>query len=73
MHIVGFYYIKHLKSGKDERRLLCATTPPYFAKDRYNALVPWVAEPTIPSIMERINHPALQPAAGKKKSKKKGK
>lgn len=70
MHIVGYYYIKELKAGVEERRLLCKSHPPYFAKDRYDALVPFVREPTIPDIMARIEHPELVQAKSPKKGKK---
>jgi hypothetical protein len=72
MHIVGYYYIKPTKKGP-ERRLLAQSHPPYFAKDRYNVLVPWVGNPTVPSIMAKIEHPALMPATTKKAKKAKKK
>lgn len=66
MHVVGYYGLKTLtkkKKGKDNeevkekvevRRLLVQPAPPYFAKDRYDALGKWVDNPDMPTIIDMI-------------------
>src|SRR5882757_6786209 len=53
MAIVGYLSVKKGKEGKF-RRLMCETDPPYFGKDRYDCLTPYVNNPTIPMIQEKI-------------------
>lgn len=67
MHIVGYLGLRRRKETKEEfRRLLTKRTGPYFAKDRYNVLVPYVDEPTMPEIDSRVNNtPKPRPAAKK--------
>jgi hypothetical protein len=60
MHVVGYLSKRKVKRGEEKievRRLLCERTGPYFGKDRYDVLVPYVQEPTMPEIIRRIGQP----------------
>lgn len=54
MHIVGYLSVRKTKEGEKYRRLLCETDPPYFGKDRYDVLVPYVNRPNMAEITKRI-------------------
>lgn len=64
MHVVAYLSVRRKKETKEEfRRLLAKRTGPYFGKDRYNVLVPFVDNPTMPEISARINNqPKKTPA-----------
>lgn len=58
MHVVGYLAEVKLKDGSEIRRLRTRKRGPYFAKDRYDVLVPYVDNPTMPEIDRRIaNNP----------------
>ena len=58
MHVVGYLSIrKSAKTQQKQRRLLTETQPPYFAKDRYNVLVPYLSNPNMVEVTERIGQP----------------
>lgn len=68
MHVVGYLARRKVKSkGSAEavevRRLLCEKTGPYFAKDRYDVLVPYVDSPNMPAIANRIGQPPVNRVA----------
>lgn len=68
MHVVGFYQVRKAKTGENagerQRRLLCENTPPIFAKDRYDVLIPYVVNPTMDVISKKIGQP-ISPRATK--------
>lgn len=79
MHCVGFMRPRTINKGKEDqrkvRRILWEqmvdpkSDTIYFAKDQFNALVPWTDDITIPGIMERIKgEPAAPNGRRKRKS-----
>lgn len=56
MHIVGYLSEVKLKDGAEVRRLRTRRRGPYFGKDRYDVLVPYIDSPTMPEITARIDN-----------------
>lgn len=74
MHVVGYYGKRMVGKGderREVRRMLFQNTPPYFAKDRYDALGRYIDEPTMPLIEGLIDGSAEHPHAAKKTAAKK--
>jgi phage nucleotide-binding protein len=71
MDIVAYYAVRVDKTTKRTvRRLLCQSTPPYFAKDRYDALGKVVDDPTMPKIIEMIEGSGAEEKTGAAKTAK---
>lgn len=83
MNVVAYMEVKEVKQRNKagdanvvlRRQIVTRTTPPYFAKDRYNVLGDdrgVMVEPTMPAIIKLINQPASStPAPPRKTAAKK--
>lgn len=54
VHFYGYLKVKQ-KEGEEFRRLICKRSGPYFGKDRYGVLTPYVDSPNMTDIAKRIN------------------
>lgn len=57
MDVVGYYGVSKgnkKNNGETIRRFVAQSTPPYFAKDRYDVLGKWLDNPTMPMIIGLI-------------------
>jgi hypothetical protein len=53
VHFYGYLKVKH--NGENEfRRLICKRSGPYFGKDRYGVLLPYIDDPNMVDIEKRI-------------------
>lgn len=53
VHFYGYLKVKHT-GDKEFRRLICKRSGPYFGKDRYGVLLPYVDDPNMLEIQKRI-------------------